>query len=243
MISGPAWVDRLPQTYVCSTWAAVRIVTAGECSRCNFCSDGKRSNAWNGEVWGMMRRQVIASAAALALFMPFDGGDLAVAQEAGGGTSGTPRHNSSCDYSPAPPASQTTLRRPRPRRPLPLLPQPPARPQHQKHRAPSFPRCRSFRSNRSRAEIGQARRKPKKTPTTVAAQPAPPPPAEAATAPEGPSYAGPLNLTCENVADRRQRNSDWKVPTAVGRASAADIQRTGDVTVQNVLQSRVPESS
>ena len=31
-----------------------------------------------------------------------------------------------------------------------------------------------------------------------------------------------------------------KVPTAVGRASDADIQRTGDVTVQNVLQSRVP---
>ena len=29
MIPDPAWVDRLPQTYVCSTWAAVRIVTAG----------------------------------------------------------------------------------------------------------------------------------------------------------------------------------------------------------------------
>ena len=43
--------------------------------------------------WGIrgMRRQAFASAAALALFMTFDGGGFAVAQEAGGGTSGTPQ--------------------------------------------------------------------------------------------------------------------------------------------------------
>ena len=56
-----------------------------------------------------MRRQAFASAAALALFMTFDGGGFAVAQEAGGGTSGTPQTTTPpATISPAPPAGQTT---------------------------------------------------------------------------------------------------------------------------------------
>ena len=83
--------------------------------------------------------------------------------------------------------------------------------------------------------------KPKKTPTPVAAQAASPPPAEAAAAPEGPSYAQPIESDMVKMSPIGGSEIPiGKVPTAVGRASAADIQRTGDVTVQNVLQSRVP---
>ena len=159
-----------------------------------------------------MRRQVIASAAALALFMTFDGGDFAVAQEAGGGTSGTPQTTTPpATTSPAPPAGQTTTPQtttPPTTTPTPTTPGQTTAPEAQGTKLPEVQVIQEQPKPKPKP-VKQAV-KPKKKPTPVAAQPAPPPPAEAAAAPEGPSYAEPVKSDSENVADRRQRNSDWE---------------------------------
>ena len=92
-----------------------------------------------------MRRQVIASAAALALFTTFDGAGFAIAQDTGGGA-GTP---------------QTTniLRLQQ------LRHRPPVRPQRRKHQVRKLPEV----------QVIQEQPKPKPKPVKQAAKPKPKP--------------------------------------------------------------------
>ena len=183
-----------------------------------------------------MRRQAFASAAALALFMTFDGGGFAVAQEAGGGTSGTPQTTTPpATIAPAPPAGQTTppqTTTPPTTTPTPTTPGQTTAPESQGTKLPEVQVIQE--QPKPKPKPVKQETKPKKKPTTVAAQPAPPPqPAETPTFPPEASEVKMSPIGGSEIPI-------GKVPTAVGRASAADIQRTGDVTVQNVLQSRVP---
>ena len=83
--------------------------------------------------------------------------------------------------------------------------------------------------------------KRRKAPAPVAAAPAPPPPQTAATTTESAvaiEAAEPSAIKMSPLGG--SEIPIQKVPNGVSSATAADIQRTGDVTVQNVLQSRVP---
>ncbi len=88
--------------------------------------------------------------------------------------------------------------------------------------------------------------KPKKAPVPVAATQAPPPasqPTAAPTTEPGQSLvaieaAQPSEIKMSPVAGSEIPIE--KVPMGVSSTTAADIQRTGDVTAQQVLQSRVP---
>ena len=76
--------------------------------------------------------------------------------------------------------------------------------------------------------------KPKKAPTPVAAAPTPaPPPSPAAI-----EAAEPSNIKMSPLGGSEIPLA--KVPIGVSSVTATDIQRTGDVTVQNVLETRVP---
>ena len=188
-----------------------------------------------------MRRQVIASAA-MALFMTFDGGDLAVAQEAGGGTSGTPQTTTPpATTSPAPPAGQTTTPQtatPPTTTPTPTTPGQTTAPGAQGTKLPEVQVIQEQPKPKPKP-VEQAV-KPKKTPTPVAAQAAPPPPAVAATAPEGPSYAVPVESDMVKMSPIGSEIPLEKVPHSVSQLNSADIARDKTVMVQEALTTRVP---
>lgn len=74
--------------------------------------------------------------------------------------------------------------------------------------------------------------KPKKATTPVAAAPAPPP------SPAAIEAAEPSNIKMSPLGGSEIPLA--KVPNGVSSVTASDIQRTGDVTVQDVLETRVP---
>jgi iron complex outermembrane recepter protein len=87
----------------------------------------------------------------------------------------------------------------------------------------------------------KAKPKPAKQAAKRRKAPAPPPPQTAATTTESEvaiEAAEPSAIKMSPLGG--SEIPIQKVPNGVSSATAADIQRTGDVTVQNVLQSRVP---
>ena len=173
-----------------------------------------------------MRRQVIASAAALALFTTFDGAGFAIAQDTGGGA-GTPQTTS--PPATTPPATATP---------------PPAAGQTTTPEAPSakLPEVQVIQEQpkpKPKPVKQAAKPKPKAAPA-VTAQPAPPPPAEAAAAPEAPSYAVPVEANMVKMSPIGSEIPLQKVPNSVSQLNAADIARDDTVMVQEALTTRVP---
>jgi iron complex outermembrane recepter protein len=167
-----------------------------------------------------MRRQVIASAAALALFTTFDGAGFAVAQEAGG-AAGTPQTTS--PPATTPPAGQTTT---------------PAQTTAPEAPGANLPEVQVIQEQpKPKPKPVKQAAKPKKKPAPVAAaQPAPPPeqPAEETST----SQPGPTEVKMTPFG-----NSGipiGKVPGGVTALSSTDIKRDETVVVQDALQARVP---
>lgn len=185
-----------------------------------------------------MAGRSVVTVAVVALFGAVAGASSGFAQDAGGTTTSkpaTPQEQPAA--TPAPATGQTPAQAPAAGTPM-----PPGTPGN----APStaLPEVEVIQKQQKAKPkpVKQAAKPKKKAPAPVAAAPAPPPtttqpsePSESAAAVEA---AQPSEIKMSPVGG--SEIPIQKVPMGVSSTTAADIQRTGDVTAQQVLQSRVP---
>jgi outer membrane receptor protein involved in Fe transport len=186
-----------------------------------------------------MPMRILTKVPAVALACVMFGASAALAQGTGGTTApqATPPSNQPAAN---PPSSQT------PPAQAPTSETPAAQPTPPDANAPgtALPEVQVIQEQqKAKPKPVKKAAKPKKAPAPVAAAPAPPPPPPAAAPTAEPSPAAieaaqPSQIKMSPVAGSEIPLK--KVPNGVASTTAADIQRTGDVTVQNVLQSRVP---
>ena len=158
-----------------------------------------------------MSTRMVAMAPAVALACATFGASAVLAQDAGGTATGQP----------VTPPNQTTAN--------PASGQAPAQAPSNGEPNTALPEVRVIQEQPKSNPVKQAA-KPKKVPSPVAATPPPSPAAVEA--------ASPSEIKMSPVAGSEIPLE--KVPNGVASTTAADIQRTGDVTAQDVLQSRVP---
>jgi outer membrane receptor protein involved in Fe transport len=157
-----------------------------------------------------MRRQLFASAAAIALFAVFDGAGVASAQDAGGASGTSQNPPAAADQAPA------------------------AGDQAPATSGGNLPEVKVIQQQAKPKPVKQAKKKPK---PQAAPQPVVEAPQEVTTT-EGMSFTPPTEVKMSPV--RGSEIPIAKVPSTVSTMTAADIASTGAVIPQDFLAQHVP---